>query len=444
MIRLANYTTPIILAQQAWQAGAGLVTVACIALFLTPAQQGWYYTLVSLAALSTLLEFGLLAVLGQRAARFFLVLQWEGGVPNGRSADLFIALAGWSLRVFAVLAFLFIVVLGPVGFLFLTRSGAEPIAWETVFVSLIVATALGLLPQPFLALIEGSGRVASLYACRLVQGVAGSLLLWALLVSGAGLWAVLAPAVAAFLVPVAVLMGRYGSFVVLSLRAARQAPSAWQDVWPLQWRIGLSQLAVYLTTQIATPILFATQGADAAGQMGLSLTLCTMLGLIARASFTGHVPAMTQAAARHDWPVLDRFMRNDLVWFVVVFGGGGLALILADLFLDNTFLAGRLLPLPVFLAVLMTVFAMAVHTMLAVQLRAFGREPLLFVTMAGACLTFACMGLAASRWGSAGVAGAMAFVQCFFVLPASIWLWRRFHGLRRDANTLADHRDPNL
>jgi O-antigen/teichoic acid export membrane protein len=436
--------TPIILAQQAWQAGAGLVTVACIALFLTPAQQGWYYTLVSLAALSTLLEFGLLAVLGQRAARFFLVLQWEDGVPNGRSADLFIALAGWSLRVFTMLALTFIVVFGPAGFLFLVRSAAEPVAWHAIFVSLIFATALGLLPQPLLALIEGSGRVASLYACRLMQGVAGSLLLWALLASGAGLWAVLAPALAAFLVPVAVLIGRYRSFLALTLRTARQAPSVWQEVWPLQWRVGLSQLAAYLTTQIATPILFAMEGADAAGQMGLSLTLCTMLGLVARASFTGHVPAMTQAAARHDWPALDRFMRDDLVWFVVVFAVGGLLLIMAELFLANTSLGGRLLPLPVFLAVLITVLAMAIHTMLAAQLRAFGQEPLLVIAIAGACLTVACMGLAASRWGSAGVAGAMAFVQCFFVLPASIWLWRRFHGLRRDANTLADHRHPDL
>lgn len=441
--RLAN-PTPIILAQQAWQAGAGLVTVVLIALYLTPAQQGWYYTLTSLVALSTLLEFGVLAVLGQKAARLFLALSWDQGTPTGIAASAFVGLAGGSVRYFARLGLLFVLLFLPGGFVFLTFSAHEPIAWQAVFVCLTLATGLAFLPQPLLAMIEGSGQIAQVYGIRLAQGVMGSFLLWTLLVSGAGLWAVLAPALAAGLVPAITLFAQMRPFLRMLRKAQGQAPPWSTEIWPLQWRVGLSQLAAYLTTQIATPILFAAQGADAAGHMGLSLTLCTMLGLMARAHFTGHVPTMAQAAARQDWILLDRLLREDLLWFALAYGGGALLFILGRPVLESTFLGGRLFPLSLLLALLLTVFISAVHTMLAIQLRSFGEEPLLVVTITGAFLTVAAMLWSAPRWGSNGVVFAMALIQLFFVLPASVWVWRRFHGLRRDANPPSDNRHSHL
>src|SRR5579872_5549471 len=51
-----------------WSSAAGLVTVALIARFLSPAEQGYYYTLGSLVALQIIFELGFSFVILQMAS----------------------------------------------------------------------------------------------------------------------------------------------------------------------------------------------------------------------------------------------------------------------------------------------------------------------------------------------------------------------------------------
>src|SRR6202451_4228990 len=51
-----------------WSSAAGLVTVALIARFLSPAQQGYYYTFGSLVALQIVFELGFSYVILQLAS----------------------------------------------------------------------------------------------------------------------------------------------------------------------------------------------------------------------------------------------------------------------------------------------------------------------------------------------------------------------------------------
>lgn len=71
---LRDSESVVILVQRTWQAAAGVITLASLAHFLSPVEQGYFYTLASIAALHMALDMGLSAVLVQFAAREFIGL----------------------------------------------------------------------------------------------------------------------------------------------------------------------------------------------------------------------------------------------------------------------------------------------------------------------------------------------------------------------------------
>ena len=184
----------IIVAQRLWQAGAGLLTMLLVAHFLTPIQQGWYYSFLSLATFSILSDFGLLVVLVPITARLFVSLRWlSGGQVEGKQALQFCHLMGRSARFYLWLGLLFLILMLPGGWLFFSwRGGVDSLPvgqWLPVWISLIIVTVINLLMLPFLLIVEGSGQVGEVYAVKLAQGVLGAFGCWAVLVAGGGIWA---------------------------------------------------------------------------------------------------------------------------------------------------------------------------------------------------------------------------------------------------------------
>ena len=49
-----------------------------------------------------------------------------------------------------------------------------------------------------------------------------------------------------------------------------------KEIFPLQWRIAVSWVSGYFIFQLFNPVLFATEGATVAGQMGLTLQALTL------------------------------------------------------------------------------------------------------------------------------------------------------------------------
>src|ERR1700689_1024216 len=104
-----------------WSSAAGLVTVALIARFLSPAEQGYYYTFGSLVALQIVFELGFSFVILQMASheRAHLTISPDyvnGGDPRGqpRLASVFQK----SLRWYSIAAVLMAALLTPAGWHF--------------------------------------------------------------------------------------------------------------------------------------------------------------------------------------------------------------------------------------------------------------------------------------------------------------------------------------
>jgi O-antigen/teichoic acid export membrane protein len=387
--------------------------------------QGWYYSFLSFAALSTLFDLGLSLALVQTAAHLAVSSRWtSAGRLVGEGGQQVRALVAFACRHYVRLAFGFAVLVIPAGLIFFNSSTGQPAGWRAQWVGLGGVTALSLLPLPFLAILEGCGEVAQVAAVRLVQAIVGSLATWSILLVGAGLWATLAVPLASFgigLLAVAV----FWPDLLGSLRHKVHVFDWQKEVWPLQWRLGLSWLSGYLLTQIQTLILFSTTDAVAAGQMGLSLTIGNMLALIAQSVIARHVPAMAQAVAQRDWATLDRLFRRDFLVFCGLFvSGAACCVVFVTVFLP-AYYASRVLPPALFIGLLFSLFLGQVQAALAAQLRSYRREPLVWGSMLGAVLTVAFAWPAVQMMGVTGAVGVMLGVQVFLILPYSVFVfWR--------------------
>ncbi|MBV5328081.1 MAG: hypothetical protein JZU65_10650, partial [Chlorobium sp.] len=420
----------IILAQRFWQAASGLVTILLIAHLLTPVQQGWYYSFLSLASLYTLFDLGLSVVLVQISAHQFVGMKWlPGGGAEGESLLRFYALVGRSSRLYLLLALIFFLLVLPTGVLiFGVKSGLASVSdgpWMAPWVMLIAATALSILILPYLAMVEGSGQVKEVYQVRLAQGVLGSMACWIVLVTGGGLWATVMVPTMGLVVALLWLSKIRPELFYAGLRNPGKELAWRREVWPLQWRLGLSWMCGYLLTQIYTPILFSTQGAIVAGQMGLSLTIANMLGLLCQSWIARRVPAMAQAVGRRDWEGFDRLFKLDFMLSVIVFICGSFVLCAIHLLLQATPYSVRVLPFGPFAGLLGVTLMSHVNGALAAQLRSFQREPFVWISVVAAILTVPGALWMAGLHGVGGVVLVMLAVQILFIFPFSLILWQK-------------------
>ena len=99
-----NVNLSLVFMHRAWQGLSGLVTLLLLTHFLTPIQQGWYYSFLSLAAIYTLFDLGLSVVLVQFSAHLFVNMKWLAkGRVAGASKDQFLSLVGQSIRLYLLL-----------------------------------------------------------------------------------------------------------------------------------------------------------------------------------------------------------------------------------------------------------------------------------------------------------------------------------------------------
>ena len=420
----------ILLTQRLWQALSGVLTIVLVAHFLTPELQGWYYSFISIAALYTLFDLGLSLVIIQITAHLFVGLNWgHKGRPEGNRPHQFQSFIIQIFRHYLVLALVFALLAIPGGLLFFTcQTNSHPVDfnWMAAWISMALITAIAIITIPALALVEGSGNIREVYLIRLIQGIAGSIGCWIVLIAHGGLWAtIMTPLMSIATISLWLWIKRPH---MLSAPTEREFSALkWKtEVWPLQWKIGLSWLSGYLLTAIYTPILFHYQGAVVAGQMGLSLTIANMLGFLAQSWIARHVPAMAQAAAIRDWTALDRLFRRDLIISTSAYLAGAAALCGAYRIAQGipifTPYLGRILPFWSFFGLLCIALLNHLVAAFAAQLRSYKQEPLVWLAVVAAAITVPCAIWASAVYSAAGVVSTILCVQLFISLPVATWI----------------------
>lgn len=382
-----------------WQILAGAGTILAIGCWLTPIEQGYYYTFASVLGLTVVFEGGLGMVLAQFASHERAHLQFEASGAQGglrlvgdqaarrRLADLLRHARRWYAV--AALAFTGVaLLLGPVLF----AHQRTPVRWGGPWLGAVVGTALLLALTPYLTISEGCGRIAAMARVRLAQSLLGAAGLWCGLSWGWGLRAVPLAAILAGVVGLAWLATPGAAFLRELLRAPRSETLAWwRDVWPMQWRMAVSWICGYVIFQIYTPLVFRHLGPVPAGQIGMSLQIGQAIGSVGTAWVVAQVPQFGRSIALRDWAGLDQRFRTAALISI-----GGTVLMAVIVFLGAMLArhelpraAGRLLPTVPLALVLGTAILNTVTVCLATYLRAHKQEPFLLTTLIGAAAMLA-------------------------------------------------------
>jgi hypothetical protein len=394
-----------------WSTVAGVVTLLLIARFLTSIEQGYYYTFSSLVALQVVFELGFSFVILQLAAheRAHLNIQDDGTIAGDLAAHSRLAsVLQKAVRWYTTGAVLMAAVLLPVGFHFFLahRQPGMPVSWQLPWIMAVLATTLTFQMDPLFAFLEGCGRIHQVARMRFTQAVAGSLMAWTALCMHHGLFA-----------PALIIGGQAiagGCFLfsqrmlllpLLRYDTTKHIVSWRREIWPFQWRIAISWLCGYFIFQLFNPVLFAYRGATEAGRMGMSLTIASAVSTVAIAWMSTKASPFGTLVARGEYKTLDHLFFRTLWQSAFLLAVGIVTLLLCLGFVTQHFphLAARVLPLPVFGVLLVTIFCNHFVFSEALYLRAHEREPFLPLSIAVGALTACSTILLGKLWGAQGV-----------------------------------------
>jgi len=416
-----------------WAIVAGGATVFLLPLWLSPTEQGYYFTFASVLALQIFFELGLNQIVMQLVSHevAHLTETADGRLTGkethlGRLSSLARLISGW----YGVAAILFALVGGLAGAVFFMQKGTEPMSvWRGIWVVLVGATAANLWLSPGLAVMEGCGKVGQVARLRLVQSVLGYALLWAMLLSGAGLWAATAVPIVSAVCTGYWLKARGNMFRWLSGRVIDvKNQLGWRtDVLPLQWRIALSWASGYLIFNLFTPMVFSHHGAIEAGRLGMALTVFSAISTIGMSWVNAKAPNFTTHIARGERRELNILFKVLFLRSTVVIALTSAGVVLAAWYLNQIGVPQMMrIASPSVLAVLAVVttvnsmvFAMAIY------MRAHREEPMLTQSIVVG-LMIACGVYIGSIYGVLTMMLLYLLISIFVSLPWTIWLFSTY------------------
>lgn len=437
-----NRAVAYAIAGRAWQFLAGPVSMVLIALFFSSEQQGYFYTFGSLMAVQVLVELGLhtvvVNVVSHEWAR--LGLDEKGAITGGvpaleRLTSLFQVLVRW----YAAGALLFVVGVTLFGWWFLGQREPDAVDWQWPWIMLALLNGILFWALPFTAVLEGCNQVNAVHGVRFGQAVTGSLAVWLSIIMGLGLWTVVVAALVRVIWEVWLIAWRYRRFFGPLFQGGESSSLVWkEEVWPLQWRIGVRSVVGYFAYNLIVPVMFHYHGPEEAGRMGMTWTALTALDGAANAWIQTRIPVFGMLISQRSYTELDRlFGRVLLISTGFLVAGGsllvGVVALLPVLPWELTQqLSLRLLdwwPTALFVAALAgrhLIVSMGIYVL------AHKRDPFLIPGVLFAGLSAALVWRLGSWYGSSGAAIGYLSVMLVFNLPCWFWIWhqsrRMWHG----------------
>lgn len=307
------------------QAFTGVASIFFIAQFLTKVEQGFYYTFGSIVAIQVFFELGLTNIITQYVAHEASHLKWKDttnleGVEENHSRLAY--LLHFSVKWYSIISFLFVTVLLLVGFIYFNHYSPanENVCWQIPWLLVSVGTAMNLILSPLLSILMGLEKVKEVMKMRFYQQIIMPLATWIGLITGFHL----------YVVGVASLLSvAYVIIYVCSTDLHKILTNLWRkritarvsymkEIFPYQWKIALSWVSGYFIFQLFNPVLFATEGAVVAGQMGMTLAALNGIMAFSQSWITTKIPLWSKLIALKDYVQLDRIFNTTMKQVSVV------------------------------------------------------------------------------------------------------------------------------
>jgi O-antigen/teichoic acid export membrane protein len=415
-------------AGRTWQGLAGVLSLWIIARSFSLQIQGAYSIFINLLAIQSFFDLGLTSVLVYVASHEWNSAQGDdaaAAVARQRLGELLLRTRRW----YAWCAAGFVVVANGIGWWYFRDAEFSSIDWEGPWVAAVVITAGSLWLSPWIVILEGCNYVAEVNALRLVQAMAGNLVVWSVMLSGGELWAVAASAAVRLAAEAYMIAVHFRPFLDRMRVAVGSGPGtfSWSaELLPLQWRIGVTSIAAYFLWTAYTPIVAKYHGLEVAGRMGMTMTAVSTIQMIALAWIQTRVPRIGALLARGERREAQSLFRRMFTVCMGVYVLGSIAFLGLVLLLERwkPLLADRVLaPADIVLFEIglgLTLFISGLGT----YVRAHKIDPFLGVGLLNAAVTGTLVWYFGKEMGPRGAALAHTGVTIAIMLPATIYLYR--------------------
>lgn len=422
------------------QAGGGIVSIFFIARYLSETEQGFYYTFGSIVAIQIFFELGLNGIITQYVAHETSNLKWKDAISlegEERYLSRLSSLLHFSVKWYLIFAIILLITLIGVGFVFFTKYQdiQLTVKWKIPWILLAIGTSVNLLLAPILAFLEGLGKVKEIAQIRLFQQGIGLLVVWGSLICGAKLFTPGINWCIGIIIIIGILLYSNFRYILINIwnYPITEKVSYKKEIFPYQWKIALSWISGYFIFQLFNPVLFATEGAIVAGQMGMTLAALNGIQSLSLSWMTTKVPMYSGLIAQRHYKQLDNVFTQTLKQSVFINGFGLISMLVVICIIRyyritilGINLGERFLSFAPMILMMIPMFINQFVNSWALYLRCHKREPFLYISIVGGILCCLSTILLGKYYGVLGITGG----YCFITVILSWWGYRIFRTKR--------------
>jgi len=303
----------------------GPITMILIPLYLTKQMQGYWYSFMSISALSILADLGFTVIVLQFSAHEFAHLSFTGDnrfegpkIYLDRLISFFRFIAKWGSY---TVGFAFPVIFF-VGY-YIFSAEKNQFSWVLPWIIFIAGSGVKFYLNIVISFFEGCGMIAKVQKIRNINVLLNFFLVVPLLVVHGQLYAIAMSSIVSSLVMLWQVVKAFGAPIV-QLRKEEIEDYNWRpEVMGLMWRYMISWFSGYLIFQLFTPIAFKYYGSAFAGQVGITITLINAIFSMANIWIYVITPKLNMLVSQRQWDELDKVFKSSLVKSILTYIGCG-------------------------------------------------------------------------------------------------------------------------
>lgn len=403
-----------------------------ITTFLSATDQGFYYTFNNLLIFQLLLDFGFGFVLTQFISHewaFLELSKTSNKIEGDEIAKQKLAeLIQISLKYYRIVALIFFVLVGGLGFLFLRSKNISHTRFELPWFLLCISVSLSIVMIPLRYFMEGSNHIHISQKILSISAIVSGVVTMIALYSGAGLFVAFISSFTTLCINAAMLFYYARPFLNLIKHGYTNLNMfSKKSFFKQQWKIAVSWFSGYIMFSSFVPIAFYILSPVEAGKVGSTLQLYNGIFVIGYIFVNVVSPQFGILYAKKEYRLLfslsDRTIKksffSSLIIFILVFLG---LIILTRLNIPQVHRVADLLS--AFLILLPAVIIQISNVETAV-IRFQKKEPFMIVSIICAILMIILMLFFGAKFGLIGMSIAYSLVLCFILTPLNHFVYKK-------------------
>lgn len=367
---------------------AGPVLLLVLPLYLSPEAQGYWFSIMGLAALTLFADLGFSTLILQFTAHEFAHLSFDARnrfVGNPEKVKKMASLFAFALKWGCVAGVTVFPLIALVGYAVLNKGGAT-LNWQGPWFLYCLTSVIVFLNSIALACLEGCNGVGAIQKIRYQSALISTATLIGGLIGGLELHALALASLLSGVYVIVKIRKQFGETFRQVWIESRGASYRWgAEIFPLLWKYAVSWVSGYFIFQVFTPLAFYEHGPVAAGKVGLSIAIWMAVFGVANTWMVIITPKMNMLMSERKHQELNAVFSKGLKLSLLTYAAGTMVFFVASLLFHQElrFLFDRIAS-QISLLILASIWFLQIPiNAYALYMRAQKIEPLMYVSLFG-------------------------------------------------------------